>query len=150
GLLRDPQGRVRGAMIAGPARPAKVSADIVIGADGVRSTVAAEAGAAVYAVGRNATAVIYGYFPGLPNRGYRWHFVPGATAGALPANDGEHCVSVSVPAVRRTQAFAGGTEAAFRRVLTQAAPGLARDLAGSFARLRPFGGIRGYLRQPFG
>lgn len=150
GLVRDPQGRVRGATVAGPSGPIEISADIVIGADGVRSTVAAEAGAPMYAEGKNSTAVIYGYFPGLRNRGYRWHFVPGATAGAIPTNDGEHCVFVSVPADRRAQAFAGGTEAGFRRVLSQAAPGLARDLAGSFARLRPFGGVRGYLRQPFG
>ena len=150
GLVRDPQGRVLGAVIGGPAGPVEVSAEIVIGADGVRSTVAAEVRAQVYAEGRNATAVIYGYFPGLRNRGYRWHFVPSATAGAIPTNDGEHCVFVSVPADRRAQAFAGGTEAAFRRVLAQSAPQLAREIAGTLARLRPFGGIRGYLRQPFG
>ena len=143
-------GRVCGVAIAGTHGAIEVSADIVIGADGARSTVAAQVGAQTYVEGRNATAVIYGYFPGLENRGYRWHFVRGATAGGIPTNDGEHCVFVSVPADRRAEAFAGGMEAGFRRILARAAPGLARALDGTFARLRPFGGIRAHLRQPFG
>jgi menaquinone-9 beta-reductase len=150
GLDRDAAGRVVGAALSGPSGTSQVSAGIVVGADGVRSTVAELVGAETYQAGRNATAVIYGYFPGLANRGYRWMFVPGATAGAIPTNDGEHCVFVGVPAERRAEAFAGEAEAAFRRVLARAAPDLAQEIETADARLRTFGGIRAHLRQPFG
>ena len=149
-LSRDPDGRITGAMIAGPAGAATIGAEIVIGADGVRSTVAARTGADAYHEARNATAVLYGYAPGLANRGYRWFFVPGATAGAIPTNAGEHCVFVSVPVERRADALGGDADAAFRRVLAETAPGLAAELKGVPVRKRRFAGVRGFLRQPFG
>jgi menaquinone-9 beta-reductase len=59
-------------------------------------------------------------------------------------------VFVSVPVERRAEAFAGGAETAFRRVLARAAPGLAGELGKASTKLRSFGGIRAHLRQPFG
>jgi flavin-dependent dehydrogenase len=152
-LMHDSRDRVIGAVISsGESGPLPVEADIVIGADGVRSTVAQCVGAPAYAEARNATAVIYGYFPRIPDRGYRWHFAPGLMSGAIPTNGGETCVFVGVPATKRAEAFAGGAEQGFRRVLAAVSPDLAEEVAGNFAgvRLRPFGGMRGFLRQPFG
>ncbi|MCL5776251.1 NAD(P)/FAD-dependent oxidoreductase [Limibaculum sp. FT325] len=147
-LLRDRDGRVTGARLADRGGALhEVSARIVIGADGVRSTVAEKAGAGGNALGRAATAVIFGYFPGLPNAGYNWHYMPGMTAGAIPTTGGETCVFVSLPAAgfRRED----GVDALFRAGLACAAPALSAQLAGREpnGRLRLFGGVRGHMRD---
>ena len=61
-----------------------VRADLVIGADGVRSRVARLAGAAVERSGRHTCAVIYGYFEGMDVRGSHWHYAPRGQRGGHP------------------------------------------------------------------
>jgi 2-polyprenyl-6-methoxyphenol hydroxylase-like FAD-dependent oxidoreductase len=131
-----------------------VASDLVVGADGLRSAVAHLARAPIYRVGRHASATMYGYWDGLDVGGYGWYFVPGISAGAIPTNDDQVCVFVSVP----SPAFAGlfkrhrfETEAVFREQLTQVAPGLADQigLAGE-VRLRGFPGHVGFFRKSYG
>jgi 2-polyprenyl-6-methoxyphenol hydroxylase-like FAD-dependent oxidoreductase len=76
-LIRDDGGRVRGARMSGADREVTdVSADLVIGADGIRSRVARILEAEVdYAV-PHAACSIYGYWPDVPLEGYHWFYEP--------------------------------------------------------------------------
>src|SRR5204863_9566633 len=86
-LVRDDSGRVTGAVVEPREVPRRdVHAGIVMGADGLRSTVAHGVGAAVEREGRNACGTVYGFFHGLENRGNRWHYGMGSAAGAIPTN----------------------------------------------------------------
>src|SRR5512133_2261028 len=111
GLIHDAAGQVRGAALdLGDGEPVQVEAGLVIGADGLRSRVAALAGAPAERAGRHATAVIYGYWAGLAGDGYRWYYRPGASAGVIPTNDGAACVFAAMPAGRYAAEAAGGLE----------------------------------------
>lgn len=152
GLARDARGRVTGAVLrdaSGAAR--EVGAGIVIGADGVRSTVAGLVGAATHVEGKAAAGVVFGYFPGLENDGYHWFYGPGATAGAIPTNGAETCVFAAMPAETLRDA-SQRPEARFRAVLAAIAPEVAEAIAGTepSGRLRLFGGVRGFLRRASG
>jgi 2-polyprenyl-6-methoxyphenol hydroxylase-like FAD-dependent oxidoreductase len=153
GLLRDPDGRVRGARIAGPDRRERdVAAPMVIGADGLRSRVARMVEARpTYAV-PNATASIYGYFQGIGLEGFHWFYQTGAGVGAIPTNDGDTCVFVSIPPARFADRGADGLEGMFREALEYVSPMLAERVAASSAsgKLRGFAGHPGFLRQPVG
>ena len=91
-----------------PAAPFQVTANYVVGADGMRSTVAGLVGAPVYRSGRHATAVLYGYWPDLPVDGYNWHYGTTGAAGVIPTNDGETLVFAGVPAARWADMIAAG------------------------------------------
>ena len=52
----------------------RINADLVIGADGVSSSVARLAGAETWAAARHFTAVIFGYFPDIELANYHWWF----------------------------------------------------------------------------
>ena len=66
-------GRVCGAAILdGDGQTVEVMADLVVGADGIGSTVARLAGARVLWEGRHATAVVYGHCRGLRAAAYSW------------------------------------------------------------------------------
>ena len=88
-LSRDGDGRATGIVghdVDGGA--VAFAADIVVGADGVRSTVARRADAPIIRSGTGATGVVYGYWSGLETDGYEWIYTPGAVAGVIPTNDG--------------------------------------------------------------
>jgi flavin-dependent dehydrogenase len=138
--LRDQSGNVR-----------DVRAGIVVGADGRRSGVARLVGSTPYVLGRHMTSCAYGYFRGLPIDGNRWYFRPGMGAGAIPTNDGQTLLFASVqedfaqgPAAERAQAF--------HRVIREAAPDIAARVSDAQlqGKLYFFGGMRGFLRQPWG
>jgi 2-polyprenyl-6-methoxyphenol hydroxylase-like FAD-dependent oxidoreductase len=129
-----------------------LAADLVIGADGLRSSVAALAGAPVLHEARNATGVVFGYFAGLPADRYHWHFRPGVSAGVIPTNGGLTCVFVSLPAARLRNEMAHGVEALFRRGLAAAAPAVAQAVTAAprAGTLRIFPGTPGFVRRPYG
>lgn len=152
-LVRDARGRVSGAMLAGAdGSPVRVEAPIVIGADGIRSPIARFAGAPVERAGRSASATVYGHFAGLAPDGYHWCYRRGVGAGAIPTNDGRTCLFVALPPARFIQELSGGVDAVFRRVLAEAAPEVARAIAGARpdAKLRSFAGAPGFLRRAWG
>ncbi len=151
-VLRDGTGRVIGARLRTADTAFEVRAGLVIGADGRRSRVARAVDARVTTAGRHACAARYVYVSGLEDRGYRWHFGRGATAGAIPTNDGLHAVFVGLPPARfRRQAHVPPAET-ICTLLAEVHPGLAEEVAaGSFAgHPLGFAGEPGYLRQPFG
>ena len=152
-LVRRSDGRVAGVAVEdGNGHSFRILAELVVGADGLRSTVARLAGAEVYETGRHAGGVVYGYFYGLENDGYHWHFRPGASVGRIPTNDGLTCVFAATSAGRFRDEFRTHAAAGFGRLLAEVAPELAEtvlDLPRS-GNLRGFAGEPGFLRRPFG
>ncbi|GIH24776.1 hypothetical protein Aph01nite_30860 [Acrocarpospora phusangensis] len=92
GVLRDGHGRVNGVAVVDGRRVRQAYAPLVVGADGVRSTVADAVGAPVREEGEHAGALWMTYVTGLANQGYRWFYRPGAAFGLVPTNDGATCV----------------------------------------------------------
>lgn len=152
-LVRDRQGRVRGARISGAdQRVVEVETDLVIGADGIRSRVARILEVGYETMGAHATASIYGYRKDLGLEGFHWYYDLGAAVGTIPTNGGETCVAASMPRDRFESGRREGLEALYRRVLGDVSPDLARRVASSESpgKLRAFAGKRGFLRQAVG
>ena len=140
-VRRDDHGRVCG--IVGRdahGRALAVDAGIVVGADGVRSTIADRVDAPIERAGTGATAVVYGYWSGLDTDGYEWIFRPHAMAGVIPTNDGQACVFAGGDPARAS-APAGSTSCV--EVLADAAPDVAArvDAATAPAGVRTFRGF---------
>jgi flavin-dependent dehydrogenase len=152
GLERSETGRVTGAVLKDESGAVhRVAARVVIGADGLRSTVATLVGAPSYRVGPYAAATIYGHWSGLETAGYEWYFVPGLSAGAIPTNAGQVCVSLSVPASKFVRLLGHQPDRAFGELLSTVAPGLAEQVrrAGP-SRLHGFPGHVGVFRRAHG
>ena len=98
-------------------QPVEVTADLVVGADGIGSTVARLTGARVLWEGRYATAVIYGHCRGLRAAGYSWHYRESISAGVIPTNGGAHCVFIAVPPARFRDEIRHDIAAGYSRAL---------------------------------
>jgi 2-polyprenyl-6-methoxyphenol hydroxylase-like FAD-dependent oxidoreductase len=152
-LERASDGRVVGATIeqrgAGMRR---VRADIVIGADGRRSTVAQLVEAASCREGRHAAGVVYTFWPGLVNDRSRWFYRSGVSAGSIPTNNGGACVFAATSQARYHDEIRGDLKAGYRQVLTECAPELAGELEDKVPSepLRTFPGQPGVIRQSHG
>jgi len=151
-LRRDRAGRVTG--ITGRAGGARLeaSADLVVGADGRRSTVAWCVGARAAHVAPASSVLIYRYVRDDAPDDYHWYFRDGAAAGVIPTNDGQACVFVATSAERLRGEPDLSSYATWRRILAQAAPGLAErlDQRGPAGPPRVFPGLTGYLRDAAG
>jgi flavin-dependent dehydrogenase/acyl dehydratase len=153
GLQFDSRGHVVGASLTQPgAGERRVTAGLVIGADGRQSAVAKFVAAETYRQGRSASGLVYGYVEGLPDDGLHWHFGCGTAAGVVPTNHGQHCVFVAVPQHRFASTFRGDVERGFFRVLAACSPDLAHGVrqARIAGRLRGFAGGGGFFRQSHG
>jgi flavin-dependent dehydrogenase len=153
GLRRDDSGRVRGVRAgrrSGP--PVELPAEVTIGADGVRSTVADLVQAPVLRRGGSASAVLYRYVADLPADGYEWAYGASAGAGLIPTNDGETCVFVGAAADRMPTLRRAGAEHAFDTLLAQASAGFVERLAAArgAGRLHGWAGVPGYVRHSWG
>jgi flavin-dependent dehydrogenase len=151
-VITDDRGRVRGVIaIVGGARR-RIEADIVIGADGLHSTIAQRVGASRIAAGRHSTGVLYGYWNDLPVDGYTWWFRTSGSIGTIPTNDGAACVFVSVPSERFQDEISDGTRAAFRRLTRVVSPTFDARLeeARQVEPLRGFGGHVGFIKRSTG
>lgn len=153
GLTRSADGAVSGARLRDEfGRIEEISAGIVIGADGARSTVARSVGAETLVEGQSATAVVYGYIDGLPDEGYRWGFAPGMAYGVIPTNHGAILVFAGVQSAKYRETFAGDLAGGYGRVLEAQSPQLADRVrqARLMERLRGYTGLPGFMRQPYG
>jgi flavin-dependent dehydrogenase len=133
-------------------RPLHLGARVVVGADGWRSRVAREVGAAAYDQREPSNAIHYAYFAGLEHRGVElWYgSAQGLMAGVFPTNDGA-CVYVNCRADRLAE-LRRDVEANHLRFVAEVAPDLACRL-GAAARTSPFRwtpGLPGFLRKPCG
>lgn len=153
GLIHADDGRVTGVRLkSASGEPEAVAADIVIGADGRRSSVARHAGAEVLRRSANASAAVYGYFYGLPNRGYRWYWEHEMAGGIIPTNGAQSCVFLSMPYERFIAELRGKGYAGFQTAMASHLPALAGDMAGArlTGHLVAFQGEQGYVRQSHG
>jgi flavin-dependent dehydrogenase len=152
-LVRDDGGRVRGARIAGSdQRTVDVSADLVVGADGLRSRVARLLGLAYDYSASHAASSIYGYLRDVRVEGYHWFYEPGLTIGTIPTNHGETCLFVLIPQEAFNEGRGEGLASLFRDRLSVVAPELAEDAASRAEpiKLRAFAGAVGFLRRATG
>jgi 2-polyprenyl-6-methoxyphenol hydroxylase-like FAD-dependent oxidoreductase len=152
-LLRDPDDRVCGARIAGGDRDEiDVAADVVVGADGLRSRVARIVEAEQQSNASHATASIYSYRQDFGLEGFHWFYSIGAAVGSIPTNDGNTCVFASLPPARFEDNRKSGLEALYHDVLNDVSPELAERVAGSeiSGKLRGFPGVPGFLRRAAG
>jgi flavin-dependent dehydrogenase len=152
-LLRDAHGRVTGARVRDRSgRTSQLSAGIVIGADGIRSTVASEAGASVVRRGRSRSAVLYRYYRDVPSTGYEWGYAVGSGAGLIPTNDGLTCVFVATTPARMRGLRRDGTEKAFATLLADTTPSLAEYVlpAGPASPMHGWAGAAGFVRRAWG
>jgi menaquinone-9 beta-reductase len=149
-LMRSPEGRVRGVVVLNSrGERQEIGAGVVIGADGLKSTVARLVEAEPRHFGRHSGTVIFAYWSGLGIEGYHWHFCLGTAAGAIPTDGGLTCVFAGVPERRFREEFGGDVAAGYHRLLDECAPGLGMALKqgrreGNF---RGFAGRLGYIRQ---
>ena len=153
GVVRDTSGRVRGARLAGADRSETVvTAEVLVGADGVRSRVARLVDAGIdYAVHHAATS-IYGYWRGIGIEGNQWFHAAGATVGAIPTNDSETCVFALLPRGVLNGSSPQELDALHRDTLAKVSRFLFEEVAAAErrSRLRAFPGIAGFLRRSAG
>jgi flavin-dependent dehydrogenase len=148
----DVDGRVRGVVLKdADGRARTLTADHVIGADGLGSMVARKVQAATLISGRASVAHIFGYAAAPELSGYHWYFQPGVSGGMIPTNNGLACIVASVPTSRFDTEFRCNLLAGRLSALMALAPTLARHAAAhDVGRLKAFRGTHGMLRQAHG
>lgn len=157
-LQRSDEGRVRGVWVQRPGIAVQLTADLVVGADGARSSVARMVEAPVERRSEHTTSSIYAYHRGLPDGEYHWYFRagidgrPGVGAGVIPTNGGDACVFVSLSPEVFHATRGRGLESIFTDVVTSIDPSLGDGLAAETrtSRLRAFPGANGFLRRSYG
>ncbi|GAA4288128.1 NAD(P)/FAD-dependent oxidoreductase [Georgenia daeguensis] len=178
GLLRGDDGAAIGVVVRGRDGVREEHAPLVVGADGLRSLVAAAVGAAVRWQGRDAADSTYGYLA-VPATGYEWYYDEGCGGGLIPTNDGLTCVFAGSAAGGRAAGHGAGHPTGYaaghvpagapappgRRAPRPAAsagedpwagtsvpPALAERIAGLplVGRLRHVPGVPGFLRSAAG
>jgi flavin-dependent dehydrogenase len=151
-LLHRP-GRVAGVTVRDRHdRQFDIRARFVVGADGIRSMVAAETGAEVVHQGSAASAVLYRYVTGRPTKGYEWAYGDGAAAGLIPTNDDQTCVFVSTTVERMKALRRNGAESAFSSLVAAVEPRFLEriEAAEDHGRLHGWGGVAGFVRRASG
>ena len=151
-VMVDDRGRVRGitAVVGGARR--SIEADLVIGADGLHSTIAQRVGAARVVEGRHSAGVLYSYWEDLPVDGYYWKFLTRASIGAIPTNHGATCVFASVPSRRFRAEILGNAVSSYRRLIRDVSAVFDARLDGArrVEPVRGFGGQVGFIRRGYG
>ncbi len=129
-------------------RAGSITARLVVGADGRRSTVARLVGAPTTHQARHTSSFTYGYVRGLAASGYEWAYRPGATAGFIPTNDGLTCVFAG----DRPDRIGRGGAAVLQAVVGRASECMAERLRAAVpvSPVRTFTGQPGHLRRPWG
>jgi 2-polyprenyl-6-methoxyphenol hydroxylase-like FAD-dependent oxidoreductase len=152
-LERNGDGRVVGAVIEDrDGSKTCVGAGIVIGADGLKSTVARLVGAIPYREGRHAGGVVFTFFQGLVNDRSRWYYRDGVSSGSIPTNNGDALVFAAMPGPRFHDEIQSDLVAGFQRVLAESSPELAGEVNHAIPseRYRGFPGQPGLMRRSHG
>jgi flavin-dependent dehydrogenase len=153
GVTRHPAGRVTGVhALDRSGRTFDLAARVTVGADGIRSTVAAEVGSRVVRQGASASGVLYRYFADLPAAGYEWAYGDGAAAGLLPTNDALVCAFVGTTPRRMRDLRRLGPDEAFAALAQEVNPRLAARLreARPVGRWHGWAGVPGFVRTSHG
>ena len=152
-LMRSPEGRVCGVHLRdSDGQDFRVAAELVVGADGMRSTVADLVGAERYRTARHATGSVFSYWSNTGIDGYHWYYRPGVSVGAIPTNGGLTCIFASVPQRRFQNEISRDTAAGHQQVLRECDPDLAAVVGGAerVERYSGFAGQVGFFRQSCG
>ncbi len=155
-LNQHPSGRVTGFRMADEAgRETDITADVVIGADGLRSTVARRLDVPITRQGREASAYVLRYLEdldGVPTNAYQWFYRPGIGAGIIPTTDGQFAVFAAMTRERFVTEIRPDTATGFQRVLDEIHPeiGDAVRRATPVSRPRSWPGVPGQFRQAAG
>jgi flavin-dependent dehydrogenase len=152
-LCRGPFGRVTGIVARDElGRAFEAQADVVIGADGIRSIVARRVGAETLRRAANGGATVYAYFENVEASGYEWAYAPGVAAGVIPTNGSQACVFVGGSEPLFRERVFPDLDRGFRDVLERVSPELAGRVgaASRAASYRGFAGVRGYVRRSWG
>ena len=133
-------------------RAQTIRAAVIVGADGVRSTIAARVGAPVVWRARSAGAVLYRYYAELPTIGYEWAYGAGVAAGLIPTNDGLTCVFVGTSPQRMRELRRQGIAQAFATLLRESFPALPARVGTAVpdGRLQGWPAVPGFLRRCHG
>ncbi|WNI18968.1 NAD(P)/FAD-dependent oxidoreductase [Actinacidiphila sp. ITFR-21] len=149
-LLRDADGRVTGVRLRTRGGRTEERAHLVIGADGMRSTVAELAGAATLVEDAPKTCVYYTFWAGAADH-FELYEAEGRWIGAVPTNDGQTLVQAYFPQ-REFDRVRADAMTAYLDNVRAAAPGLhERMLAGGRTeRLMGTGDQRNFFREAAG
>jgi 2-polyprenyl-6-methoxyphenol hydroxylase-like FAD-dependent oxidoreductase len=153
GPMFDSAGRVTGVTVKSDAGESlAISADLVIGADGMYSRFAKAVEAPVTAEGESAMGVIFGYFDSPPDNAFDWYFSGTAAAGTIPTNGDQTLVFAGTTTERFKAEIRADTEAGLWTLLDEVDPELAPKFQATSrdGRLRSFPGLRGYMKRPWG
>ena len=152
GLERDSTGRVIG--VVGRDRTGDdlhAHAWLTVGADGARSLVAREAGAAMLRTGAGSSAFVYGHWDGVDVTGYEWFYRPGGSAGLIPTNDGAVCVFAGTTTARFQRELTGDIRSGYMRLLKEVTGDDVRlSATPPPRRLYAHPGRPSYVRKPWG
>ena len=142
--------RVVGIRGGSTAAPVEERARIVIGADGLHSTVARGAGAPEYDAQPSFTFGYYTYWSGLPGDGAELYFLEGAGILVFPTNDGLTCIGVGGPNDQFHQ-FRSDIDRHYRQYL-ELVPSLAERMRDARREARYIGTAeqRNFFRRPHG
>ncbi len=140
-------GRVTGVRLRGHVEE---RAQLVVGADGMRSTVASRVGAAVLVEHPPQTCVYYTFWAGAAEN-FELYEAPGQWIGAVPTNDGRTLVQAYFPQSEFARVKTGAMEAYLENVRT-GAPGLYERMleGGQDGRLLGTGDQRNFFREAAG
>ncbi len=154
-VVSDPDGRVTGVLAHGADGTSRqLNARLVIGADGVRSRMAARFGARVRASYEPSGTCLYTYVGGVDWDGFEFHLGHGAFAGVFPTHHGEAAVWLIRPGAQLAKVLTAGAgrPEAWLEALRTCAPELAdRVLGGTVnAPIRGSVGLPNHVRQAAG
>jgi 2-polyprenyl-6-methoxyphenol hydroxylase-like FAD-dependent oxidoreductase len=154
-VLRDHSGRVTGVTTtAADGTRRRLSAKLVVGADGVHTHTARLFGAATLQEYAPAGACLYTYVGGVAWDGFEFHLGDQAFAGVFPTHSGEACVWLIRPAALAGRVLGAGARRldAWTTALHATVPGLACKVASGTitAPLRGAVGLPNHVRQASG
>lgn len=150
-VIRDAESRVTGAILTNDAGiNMHIAAPLVVGADGIRSTVARRVGATVRKEAKHALGHIYGYYRGLPLTDSHVMFAPGACVASTPTNhDLDIVIATTTPDTLKDIRRELDDEAALKKLAALANPGFAKllDTAELTEPVKVFAGTKGFVRD---
>lgn len=145
GVRRDAAGRVAGVAVReADGSPAELAATLVVGADGVRSSLARYVDAPVVRSHAPSGAAFYTYVGGVPWDGFEFVIADRAFAGVFPTHHGEACVWLIRPEADLAAVMTGGGRRMGRwlEALDETAPGLAVRVRDGVVTAPLRGGVR--------
>ncbi len=150
-VIREKCGRVVGVTLTNDSGiDLAVTAPLVIGADGIRSTVARRVDATTRKEATHALGHIYSYYRGLPLTENHVFFAPGVSVASTPTNDDMDVVIATIaPGTLKEMKRNKGDEDVLKALAKMANPEFA-DLLERAERTEPikvFAGTKGFVRD---